>query len=441
MRRKVKVNAVIIALSCVCAAAVIFGAVSFVRMRSAQTSLGALESQSELESAVDASGNSQMDELNAQLEANIRECDELKAQLDAMTAERDALKDELSSDDAAALLEARITELQDELSRRKNEIANLNNTLSNLENVYSLDLNKQFALLNSLNELLENPPEYDTGKTKEVKGADGKIITEPIIEKHKISIYYEDIQNGYKYAYDADTAYSTASLIKAPFALAILREAVKEDDEIKAALEAGTMTAEEAAEYPRVYDFTKKFTYSEEFYAEGSGKIKDDEEKTEYTYLELINYLMRYSDNVAYKVLKEEYGIDAFRSMIYDLGCTSMYKSLSFMSAADGGKIMKAVYDFIAEENIYSQFLYDAMTSSAHPVMIVYSVYPSKAAHKYGWDSEVYHDMGVVYSENPFVISAMTDMAEGGDDINDYIQQIIKLIVQLHNNFYAEKKS
>ncbi|MFA6948419.1 MAG: serine hydrolase [Eubacteriales bacterium] len=439
MRKKTKNTVIIITLSCFCAIAAALCIVSFFRMRSAQTSLSVYESQAAEDTAEQPDAPN--DDMAQRLETLMIERDSLSEQLAQKTAEYETLKESLASDDAASRLEARIGELEDELSRRKNEISNLNNTIENLESVYSLDLNKQFTLLNSLNELLENPPEYDTGETREVKGDDGSIKKEPVMEKHKISVYYEDIQNGYKYACDADTAYSTASLIKAPFVLAILREAVREDDEIKAALEAGTLSEAEAAEYPRVYDFTKKFTYTDEFYAEGSGKIKDDKEKTEYTYLELIDYLMRYSDNVAYKVLKDEYGIDAFRSMIYELGCTSMYKSLSFMSAADCGKIMKAVYAFIAEENIYSQFLYDAMTNSAHPVMIVYSVYPSKAAHKYGWDSEVYHDMGVVYAENPYVVSVLTDMSEGGDDVNDYIQQIIKLISQLHSNFYAEKKT
>ena len=330
------------------------------------------------------------------------------------------------SEDTFVELNSQLDRLNSELSAREEQIAQLKDKIEQLDSVYSVDMNSQYDIITQLNELLENPVKIK--KTVTVTKADG--TTETKIEERTptISIYYEDIESGYNYSFKADDVYYTASLIKAPFVLSILRAASEEVEKLK-----------EDPNGEQIYDFNKKFTYTEEFYQSGSGKIKDDEEKTEYTYLELIKYLLMYSDNVAYSVLKDEYGIDAFRSLVYEIGCTAMRKSLSEINASDGGKIMKAIYEFIDSDAEYSAFMYDCMTNSAHTVMIPYAVYPTKVAHKYGWDTGTYHDMGIVYDSHPYVLVVLTDMEEGGDEVNEYIQSVVKLVAQLHKNFYVKK--
>ena len=55
----------------------------------------------------------------------------------------------------------------------------------------------------------------------------------------------------------------------------------------------------------------------------------------------------------------------------------------------------------------------------------------------FGWDKEAYHDAGIVYNEKPYILVIMTDMDEGGDEVNDYIKSIIKKIDIMHRNFYG----
>ena len=74
--------------------------------------------------------------------------------------------------------------------------------------------------------------------------------------------------------------------------------------------------------------------------------------------------------------------------------------------------------------------------SSIHTVMIGYGVSPKKIAHKYGWDTNAYHDMAIVYDEHPYVLVFMSNMDQGGSQVNAYIQKVVSLIDDFHENFY-----
>jgi len=113
-----------------------------------------------------------------------------------------------------------------------------------------------------------------------------------------------------------------------------------------------------------------------------------------------------------------------------------MEKTMSNMSAADGGQILKDVYEFTNSSAVYAETMLNSMINSAHTVMIANGVYPDKTAHKYGWDTGAYHDMGIVYNENPYVIVFLSNLDRGGTVINEYVQSIVKLIAKLHENFY-----
>ena len=368
--------------------------------------------------------------------------EDIRSQLENMTHERDLLSMriielEQEKDDIISLygtssenfekMNNELTELRNEVAKRDEAIKKFEMDIRNLGNIYTIDINLQFDILKQLNDMLGNPPPIQ--KEVEIVKKDGTIERVLQNETPRLALYYEDIFNGYKYAYNADEAFDSASLIKEPFVLSLLMMATEEYENTKD-LQGGTQLR---------YDFNKIFKYTEEFYHSGSGQIIKDAEGKEYTYLELIKYLLLYSDNVAYDVLKNEYGIDDFRKMIYQLGASSMYKTLSRMSAADGGKILKATYEFLSSKSPYAQLMYDSMVNSAHNVMISYGVSPKKTAHKYGWDEGAYHDMGIVYDENPYVIVLLSNLDEGGKEINEYIQSVVKLVTQFHSNFYAKK--
>ena len=137
--------------------------------------------------------------------------------------------------------------------------------------------------------------------------------------------------------------------------------------------------------------------------------------------------------------LKNAYDTKILSDFVLQNRLTSMYKKMSNMSAADGGKIMRLIHEYIESGSVYSEFMYNAMLNSTHTVMIGYPVSPAKTVHKYGWDKGAYHDMAIVYDEHPFILVIMTDMDTGGDEVNKYIQSVVDQVEVLHDNFYSSQ--
>ena len=265
-----------------------------------------------------------------------------------------------------------------------------------------------------------------------------------------VSVYYEDLATGYHYGYNENTIYNCASVVKAPYVMSILR-AVSADE--KAYLDAKA----EAGEAPErvdtdgdgvpdtmlieysdpIYNLSDVVVYDKSMSVSGSGKIKELPDGTELSYLDFIKYTVEYSDNVGLNQLKKRFGYSRYYELARELKANSVFSGLNNMSAADAGKLFKAIYDFIAKDDTYGPVLYDSMLKSNYNVIIPYGVSPTKALHKYGWDKGAYHDAAIVLRDDkPYVLAVFTDFEEGGSAVNSYLQNIVKMINRLHGGFY-----
>ncbi len=379
--------------------------------------------------------------LKAQIASLEYEKTELSNKLAAVITEKEGLVRSFSDKDILYReLNIKFDSLNAEIELRDSAIAQLQYNIEKLEKVYMIDINSQFNILNELTELLASPLMIEIKNI--IKNEDGTETEEITYEAPKIALYYEDINNGYKYTYNSDEVFDPASMVKAPFILSLLIEASAEEAKIEearlAAKEAGTLDT--LIEPERLFDMTKKITYTKDaYYQSGSGEIIKSEDGTVYTYRDLFYHVLECSDNVAYAILKNTFGTKYYGNLVVNLGATSMYKKPVGMSAADAGKCMKAIYEFTESDAYYAAFMKDALIGSAHHTMIPYSVSPKKAAHKYGWDVGAYNDMAIVYAENPYVLSVMTNYDKGGKEVNEYIQSLLKLINKMHDNFYIKR--
>ncbi len=266
-----------------------------------------------------------------------------------------------------------------------------------------------------------------------------------------ISLYYEDLATGYHYGYNESAIYDCASVIKAPYVMSILR-AVSADEKayIDAKAAAGEVperidTDEDGIldttviEYSDpIYDLYETVTYERKtMWADGSGKIKDMEDGTELSYLDFAKYTLEYSDNVGFSQLKKRFGYGSYYALTREVKANSTLAGGNSMSAADAGKLFKAIYDFIESDETYGQIMYDSMLKSNHTVIIPYGVSPTKALHKYGWDESAYHDAAIVlHPDKPYVLAVFTDLEEGGSAVNAYLQNIVRMLNNLHKGFY-----
>ncbi len=378
--------------------------------------------------------NAQLSELDGEKDALENQLSDAQSELDALTGtitDYETLKNELS---------AKIMSLNEELIGKNQEIDRLKKQLADLQKVFAVDVNAQYEILAQLEKLLAQPPMIH--RTVENDG-----ISEPVEspeEPARIALYYEDITSGNRYAYHADERFDSASCVKAPYILALLELASQEDAELaakkEAALAADPTLAEGWEDGPRTYDFSQTIVYTAEQYpATGSGEIAQSGEGKVYSYRDLIYHVLECSDNVGYSVIRGAYGPAPLKSLIQRLQLRSMMESTIYMSPRDAGTIMKAIYDFTESDAAYASFMKDAMIGSRQSVLTAAAAAPKKVAHKYGWSEGAYHDMAIVYDEHPYVVAIMTDCDEGTKEINAYLCSILRLIDQLHDNFYKQR--
>ncbi len=263
-----------------------------------------------------------------------------------------------------------------------------------------------------------------------------------------VSIYYEDLATGYHFDYNADVPYNSASVIKAPYLLSLLKAV---SDEEKAYLDAlsekgevpemidddGDGTPDRAKiEYSDpTLDLYEKVIYTKaEMYQDGSGKIQEMEDGTEFSYLDFVKYTLEYSDNVAYQALRKRFGFSRMSALAYKLGVNIQSNS---MTARGAGKLFSEIYKFTEEDETYGKIMAESMKKANHTVIIPFGVSPDKALHKYGWDTDSYHDAAVVLSgDKPYVLAVFSDLDKGGNEINLYLREIVKMIHKLHRGFY-----
>ena len=420
-----------------------------------------------------------------------------RSERDTMATELAELEEKFSGarDDALLLedeqeaLAEQIALLRAMLAEKEEKIASLENEIAQFNRVYPVDVQAQAARIEELLTALEE--EAPLRKIEKVD-EDGNLVDPPedreVVKEDdeayyiypRLAVYYEDLSNGYRFTYGENETFFSASLIKAPYVLWLLETVSREEDAAIAraqaaedAVEKSAGTAAETVSDARAahdavpettvgettslastdaeeeparpamlftderYDLSRIFIYTKEKKREGSGIIQYAPEGTEYTYRELVELAIRKSDNVAFAELRNVFGYSDFYAFNTRLGVNSVRKNFNQITAADMAIYLRAMYKFIEEDENYGAEFKSWLCQSAHSVLIPYAVYPTTTAHKYGWDEESYHDAAIVYDEHPYLLVVLTDLDEGGDEVDTYIRDLVKKVNSLHKQFYS----
>ncbi len=206
-----------------------------------------------------------------------------------------------------------------------------------------------------------------------------------------VSLWYEDLTSGYVYQYNADTVFSAASVIKAPYCMYIFQLA----SEGKC-------------------DLGEMVTYTENIKSDGTGIIKNAEYGTAFAVQQLLECAIRYSDNAALRMLRSLYPAEGFREYAASIGIKNADIIANITSAKitaeDAATYMRAIYNFIETNEVYGQLLRQYMTTTRNP-MFTSSSYD--IIRKYGWAPEAFHDTAIIDAPRPYILVFLTDHAEG----------------------------
>lgn len=277
----------------------------------------------------------------------------------------------------------------------------------------------------------------------------------------ELSFAYYDIDSGEEIAYNSAEIRYSASLIKAPYIYAILRE-IEEFEQNKHDFDkdGNPLYGEDGEplfegnhpnydedgkiiylEGEEKYDLSEKWVYdSEAMFTEGSGELMNEEDGFELTWYELLDYALLYSDNIAFAQLRDRFGYSSFYKMTKEVGIRGVDTGFMNLSADDCVLFLRELYDYFEAGSDYALHMRDCMTKSKHLEMICANYPEGMAAHKYGWDIGAFHDMAIVLDEHPYIIVIMTDYEDGGEEPTDFIGDVTELVKQLHAETYPPEE-
>ncbi len=259
-------------------------------------------------------------------------------------------------------------------------------------------------------------PKYEKAEETD---AEGNVIVPAEFYSPPVAFFYQDLYSGCTMEYNADRVFYTASIIKEPYVMWALGEIEKAEEKGEAD---GTK-----------FDLDSCFIYTEDKFKSGSGIIQKSEFGTEYSYYDLLRLAITQSDNVAFAELRNIYGRKGFDEFSTELGVSSTIKSLYRASAREMGVYLNKTFEFFESGTKYSKDLKSWMLSTNHRIMIPSAVTPKKAANKYGWDLEAYHDMAIVFGEKPYLLVVMTELDRGSRADNAFIRDLVKKIDRAHS--------
>lgn len=418
-----------------------------------------------------------IDELGSEkskLEAEISTLNQKISDLEASARDNEANRSELDSlREQLKLYSDQITALEEQIAAGKET--------EKVEKKGIIDLTEQARLIDELTDYINNECPYvkkldgtdesGTPTYKWVKSADVKKEFVQNAEKDgieyeeddwknqegivypRISFYYEDINNGWSLGVSPDETYDAASVIKAPYILSVLETIARDEQKFRDRMKAENKPIEKidkdgdgVAESDDIkfsdpsYDISEEIVYDKAtMYKSGSGKIQSMDDGTTFTIKDFFEYTLLYSDNIAYQQLRKRYGYSTMTSLASKLGTRTLLLGGNSMSARDAGTLFKEIYRFVQNDEefdnaSYGTLMKNAMLQGNHTVIIPSGVSPTRAMHKYGWDTGSYHDAAVVLDEDPYVLAVFSELDVGGDEVNLFLRGIVKRVNEIHKN-------
>ena len=222
------------------------------------------------------------------------------------------------------------------------------------------------------------------------------------------------------YSYRPDTMISGASLIKLPYCIYVCQQIEKGERSL-----------------------TDTLKYTSKFYHGGSGIIRKNGYNKTYTISQLIDYTLRYSDNVGYDMLVYLFGTKGFNDMVKSWGYNVSISAYTRFPAVSANFMKTAMEKMQAHSNDGKSWktAWAALNGSAvSRVREQIGTKNGEIAVKYGSISAQYHETCYIAGDTPYILVILSPAKSYKPDVT-FVKNIAKTAVKIVNEHEQAKRT
>ena len=191
-----------------------------------------------------------------------------------------------------------------------------------------------------------------------------------------------------------------------------------------------------------IHSLDETVTYTDANYFPGTGVIINGGVGKKYTIEQLIDYTLRYSDNVAYIMLIHMFGIDGFNKMTKEWGYGNIQLySYSYFVDVTPSFILTAMKKMQAKST--SSRIWQAAWKGllGSEGLYIKQCFPNEAvAGKYGYKSGVYHEVCFFGGKEPYILIVMSEI-NGIEQCGSYLASVASAARAEVNKYTAQKQA
>ena len=238
-----------------------------------------------------------------------------------------------------------------------------------------------------------------------------------ILKSYRVSVLFKGVNDSYTYIYNEKENYYAASTIKVLDAIYIYNKANKGEIDLSTEV-----------------TYTKNYSYAD---SKGMEKHKFGDKVS---LRELVSYAIMYSDNAAHRMLVDYIGLNNLREFSKEIGAKfylTPNELFGTMTVNNALCYLQELYRLISINNENGKELYSFFTNSISNFLSI-DVLGIPAAVKFGYYDTTFHNIGIVYAEDPYYLIVLTK--EGHRDYENIIKTINNKIYELYVMKNNEKK-
>lgn len=258
-----------------------------------------------------------------------------------------------------------------------------------------------------------NAAGFETNITNNLAAAEISAL-EAYLQGTGYGVFYCDLEfNGY-IASGCDVKFKTASTSKLPY-IKYLATLIDSGDA----------------------DPTEMLLYSADLYDSGSGILKSYASGGYYSVATLMDYVLRYSDNIAYKMLFGRFGLGKFSESLSELGVEfETYNGYGNCTAAEMGAML---YDVALYDGKTTEAMKDAGCNASYNRQIGAELTEYPVLQKYGAikpGNVAYHDIAIVYAPHPYILVIYTTIDYESANKDAPFRTIARMVDNINSALY-----